>query len=60
MSNQTYRAVTGPIFGAIAFLHLLRLVWGWEAMIDFWIVPQWLSWAALFIAGGLSYASFKK
>jgi hypothetical protein len=45
----------GLIFLAIAVLHLLRIILGWGAVIGGWVVPEWVSWAALIIAGFLAF-----
>lgn len=56
MNQRTYSIVTGLIFLVIAFLHLLRLVFGWEAVIAGRPMPAWLSLGGLIIAGYLAYA----
>ena len=59
MSHKTYAVVTGIIFLLIALLHLLRLLYGWEAIIAGWSVPDWVSVVALMIAGYLAYEGFR-
>lgn len=58
MVNKDYSLFAGVIFAIIAVLHVLRIVFGWEAMIAGWSVPMWLSWIALLIAGYLGYTGF--
>jgi len=48
----TYIAVV--VFALVALLHLLRLVFGWEATIAGLAVPIWLSLLGTVIAGGLA------
>ena len=48
----TYIAVV--VFTLVALLHLLRLVFGWEATIAGLTVPIWLSLLGTVIAGGLA------
>ncbi len=48
----------GLIFGAVAVVHFLRLVFGWQIMIDDWMAPMWISWFGVVVAGYISYASF--
>jgi len=55
MSQKSYCAVTGIVFLVIAFLHLLRIIFGWSPVVDGWAVPMWLSWVALVVAGWLGY-----
>jgi hypothetical protein len=59
MSQKAYFKSAGLIFLLIAVLHLLRLVFGWEAVFEGWNVPQWLSAAALVVAGYLAYEGLR-
>ena len=59
MSQKSFSLTAGVIFSLIALLHVLRLVFGWEAIIGGWAVPTWLSWVAMLIAGYLSYQGFR-
>jgi hypothetical protein len=55
MSRRAYLLVTAVIFSLIALLHLVRIIFGWSAVIDGWSVPMWLSWIALVVTGALAY-----
>ena len=55
MSQRTFTIIASVIFGAVALLHMLRIFFGWPAVIGGWTVPMWLSWIALVVAVGLSY-----
>jgi hypothetical protein len=55
MNQKSFSLIAGIIFTIIALLHLLRIVYGWTAAIGGWIVPEWISWVALVIAGSLGY-----
>jgi uncharacterized membrane protein len=59
MSQKAYLKTAAFIFLVIAALHLLRLVLGWEAVFEGWIVPYWLSAVALAVAGYLAYEGFR-
>ncbi len=59
MNQNTYAIATGIIFFVIAFLHLLRLLYGWDATIAGWSVPKWVSGVALVIAGYLAYEGLR-
>ena len=59
MSQKSYITVTGAVFLVIAVLHLLRLLFGWEAVIGGWNVPTWVSGLALVLSGYLAYSAFK-
>lgn len=43
------------IFILIAVMHLMRLVFGWEATLNGVVVPMWVSVMGLLIAGALAY-----
>jgi hypothetical protein len=55
MDQRTYVRLTGVIFLLIAVLHLLRILYGWSAVIGGWVVPGWFSWVALIIAAYLAW-----
>ena len=52
--------VAAVVFLLIALLQLLRAVLGWEAKVNNWSAPIWLSLVAVLIAGTLSYLLFKE
>ena len=56
---QLYLRISGVFFGAIAFLHMLRLLLGWPAQIAGWAVPLWFSWIAILAAGALCVWAFR-
>jgi hypothetical protein len=60
MVYKTYARVTAVIFGIIAVLHLLRLIFTWEAQIGGWLVPVWLSVVAVIVAGWLFIAGLRQ
>ena len=55
MTHKSYTLTVGVIFLVIAILHLLRIVFQWDAMIGGWLVPQWVSWVAVIFAAYLGY-----
>lgn len=59
MNQKTFSAIVAPIFLIIAVLHILRIVYGWTAVIGGWMLPLWLSWAALVISAYLAYTGFR-
>lgn len=59
MSQRAYLKTAGWIFLLIAVLHLLRLLLGWQAVFEGWLVPHWVSAVALVVAGYLAYEGFK-
>jgi hypothetical protein len=42
------------VFSLIAFIHLLRLFFGWEVIISGMILPIWISAPGFLIASGLA------
>ena len=50
---RAYIGVTGVLFGAIALVHVARLILGWPAQIAGWDIPIWLSWIAILVPGAL-------
>ena len=57
MNQKTFIGVTGMVFGIIALLHGLRLVFGWSAVVGAWQIPLWISWLALALSGYLAYTA---
>lgn len=53
MRVNAYLAVTAILFGGMALVHGLRLIYGWPVTVGTWQVPIVLSWAGAAIAGGL-------
>jgi hypothetical protein len=58
MSHKTFSLVSGLIFLLAALIHVLRLAFGWQAVLGGWNVPIWVSWIALPIAGFLALEGF--
>lgn len=44
MRPSLYGTIAGLIFLGVAVLHGVRATYGWEVMINGWMVPLWLSW----------------
>jgi hypothetical protein len=51
---RTYLRLSVALFSLIALGHLLRLVFGWSAVIADHAVPGWVSLIALVVSAGLS------
>jgi len=58
MSQKAFLGVSGTIFGIIAILHLARVMYGWPAQIGTFVVPTWVSWLSLLVAGYLALTAF--
>ena len=59
MTPRIFSVITATLFSLIAFLHVLRLLRGWQVTIGDVPVPLWVSWIGLAIAGYLAYQGFK-
>ena len=59
MTQRTFHIVAGVVFLVIAFVHALRLIFGWTAVINGWVVPHGVSWIAVGVFGVLAYAAFR-
>ena len=53
MKPKAYLMVSGTLFALVASLHLLRIVFNWQAVIGGWTVPMWLSWIGLAVTATL-------
>jgi len=51
---KPFTTIAIVIFALMAVLHVLRLILGWEAVINGMVVPMWVSVVGVFIAGGLA------
>jgi hypothetical protein len=52
--KRPFTLLTVLFLALIAIAHLLRLVLGWQVMLNATVVPMWVSVAGLLIAGGLA------
>jgi hypothetical protein len=59
MRQKTFSLVVGLIFLLIAFMHVLRLVLKWQAVLNGWSVPMWVSAIAIVISAYLSFEGLK-
>lgn len=48
------------VFSLIAFMHLLRLFFGWEVTVNGMIVPLWVSIPGFVIAAGLAFMLWRE
>lgn len=54
MSHQVFSFAAGAVFLLVALLHVLRLIFAWEAILDGRVMPMWMSWVAVVITGFLA------
>ena len=60
MDHKTYMTVSTGIFALVAFLHLARVLLGWDMLIGGWEIPVWLSVVGVIGAGFLAYTGYKQ
>lgn len=58
LSAKTLLKVVGVIFAAVGFIHLLRLLTGFQIILGTWDVPLWISIIGVIISWYLSYNAF--
>ena len=59
MSQRSFLLVAAIVFTLVFLLHVLRLVYGWSAMIGGWTVPIWVSWIGVVVSGLLALEGFR-
>lgn len=59
MDQKTFSLISGFIFVLIAILHVLRIVYAWDAVIGGWEVPKWISWVAIAVGVYLGYEGLR-
>ena len=56
---RAYIQITGVVFAVVALAHVVRLMLDWPAQVAGWMVPIWISWVAILVAGALSVWAFR-
>ena len=51
---KPFTTIAIVIFSLVAVLHVLRLIFGWEAVINGLVMPMWVSVVGIIVAGGLA------
>lgn len=59
LNQKTYLQVTGLLLTVGAVVHLLRALMGWDVVLAGQIIPAWVSWIGLVVAGYLAYSAYK-
>jgi hypothetical protein len=57
--RDTYRLVSGVVFGIVAILQLVRAISEWPVQIGPYAVPVAFSWVAFVVAGALCVWAFR-
>ena len=56
---KSYIAISGSIFAIVAFAHLLRIIDGWEVIVNGQAVPMTISYMAFVATGMLAVWAFR-
>lgn len=59
MKQKTYLTLTPLVFLVIAAVHLIRVWKGWDVTVGDNDIQLWVSWAAVVVAGYLSYSGYQ-
>lgn len=59
MKERTFILICTIIFLAVFVLHLLRLVYSWNAVIGTWVVPTWVSGVAVAVSAFLVFTGYR-
>jgi hypothetical protein len=60
LSHRTYNTLTALIFLIVVVTHLLRIIFDCPARIGSWMIPVWVSWPAIVVAGALAAFGFRQ
>jgi hypothetical protein len=56
---KNYIAISGSIFAIVAFAHLIRIIDGWEVIVNGQAVPMTISYMAFVATGLLAVWAFR-
>ena len=56
---RAYLQISGVIFAIVTLAHVLRLVLNWPIQMASWVVPMWISWVAIPVAGTMCVWAFR-
>lgn len=59
MNHKTYFLISATVFLAGAIVHVMHLLGGWKFALGNFILPIWMSVAAVVLAGSLSCIGFR-
>ena len=59
MALHTFFLIPAAVSLLIALLRAVRLLFGWHVTVESIVVPVWISWIWLVIAGYLGYQGFR-
>lgn len=57
---STARTLSIALFSLVALAHLLRMLMGWEVIIDSWVTPMWISAIGVLVPSSLAAMLWKE
>jgi hypothetical protein len=57
---KPFTTIAVAIFTIVAVVHLLRILMGWEVVIQGTVMPMWASYLGLLITGGLAFLLWRE
>lgn len=60
MNTKTYCRISATIFTVVAIAHLLRLINGWTAQVDEFVIPMLVSVLGAVVTGGMAIWGFRE
>jgi hypothetical protein len=51
---KTFTTIAVVVFAIVAIAHVLRIALGWEVVVNGLVIPMWVSWIGIVVAGGLA------
>jgi len=60
MNIKTYCRISATIFTVVAIAHLIRLINGWPAQVDDFVIPMLVSVIGAVVTGGMALWGFRE
>jgi len=57
---KPFTMIAVVVFSLVALLQLVRLVQGWQVIVNGWPIPLWASGVALVVAAGLAFMLWRE
>jgi hypothetical protein len=60
MGRKPFTVLSAILFAIVASAHLVRIVQGWEILVDGVSIPMWVSIVGMVVPGGLAIMLLKE
>jgi hypothetical protein len=57
---KPFTMIAVVVFSLVALLQLVRLVQGWQVIVNGWPIPLWASGVAVVVAAGLAFMLWRE